>query len=66
MKLKNLEAHLCDYFNISPLSIPSRIYDDLLIQMLSLCCYLMSIQKRQNLKNWKLAWNCELSPGIES
>ena len=65
MVLKNLKAHLCSYFSISPLSIHSRIYD-LLIQMLSLCCYLMSIQKRQNLKNWKLAWNCELSPGIES
>lgn len=45
MVLKNLKAHLCSYFNISPLSIPSRIYD-LLIQMLSLCCYLMSIQKK--------------------
>ena len=65
MALKNLKAHLCSYFNISPLSIHSRIYD-FLIQMVSLCCYLMSIQEKQNLKSWKLAWNCELSPGVES
>lgn len=50
MALKNLKAHLCSYFNISPLSIPSRIYD-LLIQMLSLCCYLMSIQKKAKTGN---------------
>lgn len=45
MALKNLKAHLCSYFSILPLSIHARIYD-LLIQMRSLCCYLMSIQKK--------------------